>query len=272
LLHDYPPLLLLVGEAARRSLLGVKSVEQAMDRVKLKRSLLRRVGDTLLARDCVLCGVASDGGLVCAGCAAELPRLGDACPRCAEPSPGAAVCGTCLAAPPPFDATLAAWRYEFPIDRLVQALKYGGRLAIAESFGEALAARVFGARIDAIIPMPLFPSRLRERGFNQAVEIGRHVARRTGIPVASQLVERVRDTVPQTDLPHGARAGNMRGAFACVGVVAGMKLAAIDDVMTTGASLAELARTLKRAGAVRVENWIVARTWPSGESVAERIS
>jgi predicted amidophosphoribosyltransferase len=144
---------------------------------------------------------------------------------------------------------------------MVHALKYGGRLALAEGFGAELAARVAGARVDAIVPMPLFPSRLRERGFNQAVEVGRHVARRIGIPIATQLVERVRDTVPQADLPHSARAGNMRGAFACVDVVAGMRLAALDDVMTSGASLAEMARTLKLAGAVRVENWIVARTW-----------
>jgi ComF family protein len=234
----------------------------------MKYPVLARLRDALLANDCVLCGAASDAGLVCAECATELPRLGVACPQCAGPSPAAEVCGTCLTNPPPFDATLAAWRYEFPIDRMVRALKYGGRLALAETFGEELAGRAFGARIDAIVPMPLFPSRLRERGFNQSVEISRHVARRIGVPVAAQLVERVRDTVPQTDLPHAARAGNMRGAFACAGVVAGMRLAVLDDVMTSGASLTEMARTLKLAGAVRVENWIVARTWPHDESAA----
>lgn len=232
-----------------------------MDRVKLKRSLLRRAGDALFAGDCVLCGAASGAKLVCAGCADDLPLLADACPRCAGPSPGPVVCGTCLANPPPFDATLAAWRYEFPIDRMVHALKYGGRLALAEGFGAELAARVAEAKVDAIVPMPLFRSRLRERGFNQAVEIGRHVARRTGIPIAAHVIERVRDTVPQTDLPHSARVRNMRGAFACVGLVAGMRVAALDDVMTSGASLAEMARTLKRAGADYVENWVVARTW-----------
>jgi predicted amidophosphoribosyltransferase len=97
------------------------------------------------------------------------------------------------------------------------------------------------------------------------------LARRIGVPLKARLVERVRDTVPQTDLPPDARAGNMRGAFACIGVVAGMKLAILDDVMTSGASLAELARTLKAAGATRIENWVVARTWPRGESPADAV-
>jgi ComF family protein len=216
---------------------------------------------TLLGQDCVLCGGRSGGDFFCAGCAADLPRPDGACPQCAGPSPGGERCGACLTQSPPFDATVAVWRYEFPVDRLVQALKYGQRLALADGFGEALAARVGARRVDAIVPMPLARRRLAERGFNQALEIGRHVARRTGIGLEPQLVERVRETAPQTDLPHDARAANVRGAFACVGDVAARTLAVVDDVMTTGASLEELARTLKRAGASRVENWVVARTW-----------
>jgi len=220
------------------------------------------LAQSLLAQDCVLCRAASGSVLICAGCRDDLPELDEACPQCAGPSPRGETCGGCLAAAPSFDATLAPWRYEFPVDQLVHALKYGGRLALAAAFGDALAPLVTGRRIDTIMPMPLSPARLRQRGFNQALEIARHVARRTGLPLRPDLAQRVRDTVPQTDLPHDARDANVRGAFACTDGVAGATLAVVDDVMTTGASLAELARTLKRAGAVRVENWVVARTWP----------
>jgi ComF family protein len=222
-----------------------------------------RVGSlrALFAQDCVLCAAPSGDAMFCAGCAADLPALGDACPRCAGPSAGGAVCGACLTDPPSFDATIAAWRYEFPVDRLVAALKYGGRLALAAALGDALAARTADRRVDALLPMPLAASRLRERGFNQAVEIARRLARGAGLRVEPGLVARVRETLPQTDLPHDARGANVRDAFACTRAVAGMSIAIVDDVMTTGASLEELAKTLKRAGAVHVENWVVARTW-----------
>jgi ComF family protein len=216
---------------------------------------------SLLGQDCLLCGAASGAALLCGGCNADLPWLGEACPQCAGPSGGGALCGACLARPPHFDVTVAVWQYEFPVDRLVHALKYGKRLALAELFGQALAAQVAGRRIDAVVPMPLAPRRLAERGFNQAMEIARWVASRAGARLEPGLAERVRDTAPQTDLPHAARAANVRGAFACSAALAGQTLAVVDDVMTTGATAEELARTLKRAGAARVENWVVARTW-----------
>jgi ComF family protein len=216
----------------------------------------------LLGQDCLLCGGRSGGALVCDGCGADLPRLGAACPQCAGPSLGLERCGACLARPPHFDATVAVWEYAFPVDRLVLALKYGKRLALAELFGERLAHAVVDRRVDAIVPMPLAPRRLADRGFNQALEIARRVADRAGVPLVSGWVERVRETAPQLDLPYAERAANVRGAFACAAPLAGRTLAVVDDVMTTGATAEELARTLKRAGAAGVENWVVARTWP----------
>jgi len=147
------------------------------------------------------------------------------------------------------------WRYEFPCDGLVQALKYRARLALAGFFARNRATRPI-PEVDLIVPMPLHPARLAERGFNQALEIARHLGR----PIAPRGVLRVKDTLPQTELPYEERAKNVRGAFLCRLDLSGASVAVLDDVMTTGATLNELARVLKRAGATRVENLVIART------------
>jgi ComF family protein len=205
--------------------------------------------------DCLLCGAEGGPELLCPACIAELPALPESCPRCALPSPAGAVCGNCLNRPPHFDATLALWRYEFPCDRLVQALKYRARLALAGFFARSLASRPL-PEVDLIVPMPLHPKRLAERGFNQALEIARHLGR----PIEPRGVLRVKDTLPQTELPYEERAKNVRRAFLCRVDLSGASVAVLDDVMTTGATLNELARVLKRAGATRVENLVIART------------
>jgi ComF family protein len=194
-------------------------------------------------------------------CDADLPRLGPAqCPRCALDSPGGAVCGRCLAQPPAYDATHAALAYAFPADVLVQALKFRGELALAPVLGELL-ARCTSETADCIVPVPLSAERLRSRGYNQSLEIARRVAALTGARLAPELCERRRDTATQMDLPLEERARNVRGAFHCPGVVGSATVAVLDDVMTTGATLNEIAATLKRAGAARVLNWVVARTF-----------
>ncbi|MGB7541968.1 MAG: ComF family protein [Burkholderiales bacterium] len=220
-----------------------------------------QIGRDWLGQDCQLCGGPGGPGLICAGCADELPVLPAHCPRCAMPSPGGSVCGECLRRPPAFDRTTALWRYEFPCDRLVQSLKYHARLALAGFFAGTLASKPL-PRVDLIVPMPLHPRRLAARGFNQAVEIARLLSRLVAIPTESRRVWRVKDTMPQTDLPYEERAKNVRGAFACGPDLSGRTVAIVDDVMTTGATLNELARILKRAGAARVENWVIARTVP----------
>jgi len=214
-----------------------------------------------LGQDCQLCGDSGGPGLICTGCAAELPALPAHCPRCATPIPGGALCGECLKHPPAFDRTTALWRYEFPSDRMIQSLKYHARLALAGFFAGMLARKSL-PRVDLIVPMPLHPIRLAGRGFNQAVEIARPLSRLIAIPAESRGVRRVKNTVPQTDLPYGERAKNVRGTFACNLDLSGRTIAIVDDVMTTGATLNELARILKRAGAARVENWVIARTMP----------
>jgi len=225
-------------------------------------NLGRRIGRILFSGSCFLCrGEAA--GILCTECDADLPRLkGALCPRCALASPRGALCGRCLTQAPQYDATVAALAYEFPADVLVQALKFRGELALAPYLGDLLSKCISGKTADCIVPVPLSAGRLRERGYNQALEIARGVADATGARLAPELCERSRETPAQAELPLAERAKNVRGAFHCPRLVAGAKVAVLDDVMTTGATLDEIAATLKRAGAARVENWVVARTLP----------
>jgi len=221
----------------------------------------RRIANLAFGGSCYLCRGAA-GTVLCAACDADLPRLQDpGCPRCALAAPAGALCGRCLAHAPAYDATTAALAYAFPADVLVQALKFRGELALAPLLGALLAARLArGAPVDYVLPVPLAAARLRTRGFNQALEIARHVAAATGARLEPRLAERSRETASQMDLPHAERARNVRGAFRCARGLEGVAVALVDDVMTTGATLDELAATLKRAGAARVVNWVVART------------
>jgi len=205
---------------------------------------------------CFVCRGAAQA-LLCAACEGELPRLAGAlCPRCALPSPNGAVCGRCLADPPGYDATIAVFAYEFPADALVHALKFRGELALAGFLGKRLSEKATQS-VDRVIPVPLSAARLRSRGYNQAVEIARHLQKH-GLELA--LCERTRDAPPQIELPYAERQRNVRGAFRCTRALIGASVAVVDDVMTTGATLHEIARTLKGAGATRVVNWVVART------------
>lgn len=206
---------------------------------------------------------------VCPACAAALPRLtGERCPVCALPTLGGLTCGPCQKLPPSFDATLAPFVYAFPVDRLIQSLKYRHRLALSGWFGKQLAEEL-GSHPDypvpdLILPMPLHPRRLAERGFNQALELARPLARLTGLPMVLDGVERNLNAPPQASLPWKARRKNIRGAFLCRKDFSGVHVLVVDDVMTTGATLEELADCLKQGGAARVTNLVLARTLPHG--------
>jgi ComF family protein len=225
---------------------------------------IRSIFNRVFAKHCLLCGALSDSPPLCVACRSDLPwHRQPQCPQCATPTPGGEVCGACLQHPPAFDRTHAALAYAFPVDRLIPRLKYHAQLAIVPALGDCLAEAVTPhPRPDRLIPMPLHTQRIRERGFNHASEIAREVARRLALPLDLASCQRIRDTPPQMGLKHDARRRNVRGAFACSGEVQGQHIALIDDVMTTGTSLDELAATLKRAGAREVSCWVVARTLP----------
>ncbi|MEZ5614902.1 MAG: ComF family protein [Rhodocyclaceae bacterium] len=218
----------------------------------------------LLPQDCFVCGRNSGDRLVCVACSADLPYLtGPLCPVCALPSADGSVCGACRNSPPQYDATIAAFRYAFPAEHLVQGLKYRHRLPLADWLAETLLSRIAADGIDCVVPLPLSAQRMKERGFNQAQEIARPLARQLGLPLLSDACARVRDTAPQASLPWKARQANIRHAFECRIDLAGKGIAVVDDVMTTGATLNEFAGLLKRSGAARVENWVATRTLPA---------
>ncbi|MFN6961285.1 MAG: ComF family protein [Rhodocyclaceae bacterium] len=220
--------------------------------------------DDVLPRACLLCGARSHAP-VCAACAADLPHLeGPLCPICATPlAMPANACGNCLKSPPAFDATIAPLRYAFPVDALVHQLKFGCRLASADFLSRCM---LEGAHPegDLLMPVPLSRQRLAERGFNQALEIARPLAKALGLSLDAACLFRQRETLPQSRLPWRARRGNVRRAFACRRNLAGLTVIVVDDVMTSGATLDTVAHTLKDCGASRVINWVAARTVKQG--------
>jgi ComF family protein len=230
-------------------------------RFPLGTGLLRR----WLPQRCVVCDLGR-GDPLCSGCAQDYFTEAPRCPCCALRLPSASLagdrCGRCLREPPHFDATIVLADYAPPVDRMVAALKFGGRLPLAAAFGTLLARAAARALrdADALVPVPLSFERQAERGFNQAHEIARRVASSCTLPLCAGILLRTRHTAAQMDLALAERRRNVRGAFVARGELADRHVAVVDDVMTTGATLDEVAAALKRAGAVRVTNLVVART------------
>ncbi len=218
-----------------------------------------------------LCAVCHGWGTqrVCADCVQRFAPVVPRCTGCALQVPaGVTRCGACLADPLPFERSVAAVDYAYPWDSLITHFKFHGALDLAPALAHRLADAV--SRSDAqpqpplLLPVPLSDARLRERGYNQAWELARRVAHRLRCPADARLLLRVRDTPHQLAFPPAERAGNVRAAFAVEprrsAELRGRSVALIDDVMTTGATAAEIARVLLQAGAAQVQVWAVART------------
>jgi ComF family protein len=226
-----------------------------------KGQLLRLV----LPPRCLLCGAHGGAGRdLCAGCSGDLVVNALCCPRCALPlSAPAPLCGECLKSEPPFATAWAPFHYAHPLDLLEARFKFRTDLAAGRVLADLLvqcASRDTPAQPQLIVPVPLHARRLRERGYNQALELARPLAHALAIPLRHDVLVRTRATLAQTGLDAKARRRNLRGAFA---VTERARLPAhvvlFDDVMTTGATLREGARMLLRAGAKRVDVWALAR-------------
>jgi ComF family protein len=239
----------------------------------LPAKILRSMRDALLPSSCALCGGHANAA-VCVECEQAYVLPTPRCPCCANPTgtlDSGRHCGGCLAHAPAFDATWVACDYAAPLDGLVLQLKFGAQLALAPWMARVLydaivqdAAMLPDALPDVLCPVPLGDRRLIERGYNQALEVARPLARALGLPVAPQLLERLRETAPQSGAAAGERRANVRGAFGVGGTfdVRGRHVGVVDDVMSSGHTLEEVAAVLKRAGAARVTNIVFARTPP----------
>lgn len=222
----------------------------------------------LLPPTCVLCGAPGQHELdLCAGCLRDLPRNERCCPRCGIPlsdaQPAGTLCGKCLRRPPPYETCHAAFLYLDPVPAMIGGAKFHGRLNLARLLGILLARSLSRHRADmpeAIVPVPLHPRRMRERGYNQALEIAKAAGAVLGVPVDGRCCVRTRAVTPQEGLQKAERRRNVRGAFAMRRGIETRHVALLDDVVTTGSTAAEVTRVLREGGAERVDLWAVART------------
>ncbi len=216
---------------------------------------------------CLLCGGGGEAGLdLCAGCAADLPRNTCCCARCALPLARAAeLCGNCITRMPPWHAAWVPFRYAWPLNRLETRYKFSANLAAGQTLARLWLQHRPPEPPQAVVPVPLHAGRLRRRGYDQTLELARHVARHMDLPLRADVLHRLRPTHAQTDLDARARRRNVRGAFHLrEGHDLPAHVALFDDVMTTGATLGECARVLHRAGVERVDVWALARVSAPG--------
>ncbi|MEJ2309245.1 MAG: ComF family protein [Gammaproteobacteria bacterium] len=216
---------------------------------------------------CLVCGRNSGSGRdLCHACAGELPRNTSPCRCCALPLPAGpgpgTLCGACQKSAPPYTRVTAPWLYEGHVRTLHHAFKFERKLAAGRLLSELLADTIETAgeaRPQLLIPVPLHPSRVRERGFNQAAELARTLSRRLDIPTDPFCMQRHKATAPQSGLNRQQRSRNIRNAFAIQGRLEVAHVALVDDVMTTGMTIEQAAKTLQRCGVGRIDAWVVAR-------------
>lgn len=232
---------------------------------KKTNALVKLIQRWVLPFTCILCRRPSDREQdLCRLCLNDLPIVAQKCPRCAQPVGGGRTCGACLQNPPPFTASVALFDYAPPVTALILNLKFHHNLACARILGELLAETItreyHSMQLpDVIVPVPLHITRLKERGFNQALEIARPVAKKLRLTLSANTARRIKNTQAQMKLPADKRHSNVKNAFIIDGNVYGKHIAILDDVMTTGSTMCELSLALLKKGATRIDAWCCAR-------------
>lgn len=215
----------------------------------------------LMPIPCSLCGTMSQYRAICSSCIQDLPLLGAACPRCALPISKSYLCGQCLRHPPEQDSSFSLFRYHDPIDHLIADFKYHDKLYLSALFSQLMCEHLNNRRLpDLLIPIPLHPNRLRQRGYNQSLELAKALSKQLGIPICNNYLIRAIDTKSQASIPFKARKKNIQHAFALTQGKLPAHIALIDDVLTTGHTADAAAKLLRKAGAHRIEVWTIART------------
>lgn len=221
---------------------------------------------------CILCNIPTHSEKdICQACASDLPQLKNSCPQCAFPiSVNAGTtqlkCGRCLRYAPSYDATIALYYYQEPVARLITQLKFNHQLKYARLLGELLTDGLLKRQQqgyllpEVIIPVPLHILRLRERGFNQSLEIARIVAKRLHLPIDISSCQRQRATLAQSSLPAKQRKRNIQNAFKVLQPITVKHVSILDDVVTTGHTVHELGKQLRKAGIQTIDVWCCART------------
>ncbi len=228
-------------------------------------NILHKIIDncSIFNQQCQLCGLVSCAHGICPACLRLLTPLppDSRCIRCALPLSAAGLCGACLQHPPAFDALHAPYVFCYPLDVLIHRFKYGRHIELASALGHLLCHGVTSdtSGIDVVIPVPLAKERLAERGFNQSAELARSLAGTIRSRFDPTLCGRKRNTAAQAGLDLAARRRNLRDAFCVDPAVAGLSIAIVDDVATTGETLSEMAATLKKGGPNRVLAWALSR-------------
>ena len=229
----------------------------------------KQLKNNVLSQSCLLCGDESDNGLgLCSGCINDLPHNQFACPVCALPTANASTCANCLNNKKPLlNKSVSLFRYQYPVNLIIQNIKFNSDLVAAKCLGHLLADIILekgGVIPECIVPVPMHYSRLRQRGYNPALEIARPVASVLGLPIDIKICKRTRRTKPQTELTEKQRKQNVRNAFSIAGKSYYRHIAIVDDVMTTGSTINELARLLARAGTIKIDVWVCARASSHG--------
>lgn len=223
--------------------------------------MMERTMDWIFRPQCAGCGAPAD--TLCLACRVSLVELGPACPRCAEPTGEHSItCRRCSIDPLPLDRVVAPWWFGGQLALAIRRLKFANRAHIARDvaplWAPVLAAAV--AEHDAVVvPVPLHWRRRWTRGYDHAWLLARHACALAGVDAPVRALRRIRHAPAQSTLPAAERAANVSGAFVAIAPVAGRAVVLIDDVMTTGATLAEAARPLRRAGATSITALVLAR-------------
>ncbi len=240
-------------------------------------SWLSRLLYQLLPGTCVLCKSLSHRPLdLCEPCQGDLPDLPyHRCYRCALPiQHEIPLCAGCILEPPHFHHTFSLYRYSYPLGYLINGFKHHGQLSYGQVMGQLLAeaAQIHFSQVrrpDLLTAVPLHPRRRRERGYNQALELARPLAKALNIPLASRMFERRHNTPPQQHLSRSERRRNLRGAFGLNNNLQGARLLIVDDVMTTGATVDAMAKLAAQAGALSIDIITVARALPPDYSLKQ---